>query len=321
MRNLALTLALEHYDRHVPLFDGSVAVEGVELTALHVGQNVPGPHGQQRHQRILAGEFDGGELSLANYLMARDRGAALTAIPVFPRRLFSQSRAYVHVAAGIDTPADLAGKRVGLNTFQTTLSVLFRGDLQAEYEVPWRAATWVVAADEAVPFEPAPGVRIERVPAGTTLEAMLLEGQIEAVAMPHPPPRVQGGDPRVRRLFADAQGEEQRYYARHGYWPIMHVVAFKTAVLEAHPWVARACFDAFEAATRVAYERYEDPNWSLLAWGRQYLEAEQRELAPGPWRNGLAANRDNLVRFIEYAHEQGLIARGAAPEERFVEGL
>src|SRR5579884_1268399 len=319
MAPVALTLALEHYDRHLPFFDGTVVPEGVDLTVLNVGQVFPGRHGANRHERILAGEFDAGELWLASYLMARDRGLPFIAIPVFPRRLFSPSRIYVNAAAGIAAPADLVGRRVGLNTYQTTLSVLVKGDLQHEYGVPWREITWVVANAEAVPFEPPPGVRIERVPPGQRLDALLLEGAIQAVALPHPPRSLQDGDPRVRRLFADPRAEEQAYFRRHGYWPIMHVIAFKEAVVRQHPWVAAAFLRAFEQAKEVALRYYDDPNWSRLAWGRLYLEEEQRQLAPDPWPNGLARNRANLERFIAYAYEQGLLRRPLAPEELFVE--
>ena len=84
MADLPLTLALERYDRHIPFFDGSVAPAGVALTALDVGQNYGGRHGADRKHRILAGEFDVGELSLGSYVMLRDRGEPFTAIPVFP---------------------------------------------------------------------------------------------------------------------------------------------------------------------------------------------------------------------------------------------
>jgi 4,5-dihydroxyphthalate decarboxylase len=114
-------LSLERYDRHIPFFDGSVTPAGVALTALDVGQNYGGRHGADRKHRILAGEFDVGELSLGSYVMLRDRCEPFAAIPVFPRRLFSASRWYVNAAAGIRTPADLVGRRVGLSSYQTTL--------------------------------------------------------------------------------------------------------------------------------------------------------------------------------------------------------
>ncbi|MGH2374821.1 MAG: hypothetical protein ACRDIC_15315 [bacterium] len=34
MSNVSMTLAVAHYDRHVPLLDGTVAAEGINLTVL-----------------------------------------------------------------------------------------------------------------------------------------------------------------------------------------------------------------------------------------------------------------------------------------------
>ena len=134
MTDLRLSMALSHYDRHIAFFDGSVQVDGVNLEVLEVGQSSPLKHGQDRHERMLQkGEFDICELSLSNYLVAKSRGMPFTAIPVFPRRLFSLSQMWVNVDAGINSPQQLIDRKVGLSTFQTTLSVLARGDLQAEY--------------------------------------------------------------------------------------------------------------------------------------------------------------------------------------------
>jgi 4,5-dihydroxyphthalate decarboxylase len=167
MAQIKLTMALSHYDRHIPLFDGSVQAEGVDLQVLEVGQSEPLKHGRDRHERMLQkGEFDVCELSLSSYLMAKSRGMPFTAIPVFPRRLFSLSQMWVNIDNGINSPQDLIGKRVGLSTFQTTLSVLAKGDLQSEYDVPWRKMDWVVSKEEAVPFKPQEGVRIELVAPG-----------------------------------------------------------------------------------------------------------------------------------------------------------
>ncbi len=319
MASLPLTMALEHYDRHIPFFDGSVAPEGVDLTVYDVGQSKAGRHGERRHERMLAGEWDVAELSLSSYLLARDRGLPFIAIPVFPRRLFSQSRIYVNNAAGIASPSDLAGKRMGLNAYQVTLSVLAKGDLAHEYGVPWREITYVCGHAEAVPVEPPPGVRVER--ARADLGTLLLENEIQALALPHPPRAVQDGDPRVRRLFADAPAEERAFLQRNGYWPIMHVVAFKEALAREHPWAPPAFFAAFERAKEECYRYYDDPNWSRLAWGRHYFEDELAVFGGDPWPNGLARNRANLERFIGYSQEQGLIRERMTPESLFVEAL
>ena len=80
-------------------------------------------------------ELNISETSLSSYLMAKTRNVPLTAIPVFPRRQFSQSHIWVNASAGMHAPKDLIGRKVGLNTFQTTLSVLAKGDLQSDYGV------------------------------------------------------------------------------------------------------------------------------------------------------------------------------------------
>src|SRR5262245_64084748 len=107
--------------------------------------------------------------------MLRDRGEPFTAIPVFPRRLFSASRWYVNAAAGIRTPADLVGRRVGLSSYQTTLSMLAKGDLERKYGVPWREIIWVAATEEPMPFDLPAGARLELVPPGVRLDTMLLD--------------------------------------------------------------------------------------------------------------------------------------------------
>jgi 4,5-dihydroxyphthalate decarboxylase len=163
---------------------------------------------------LQKGEFDICELSLSSYLMAKSRGMPFTAIPVFPRRLFSLSQMWVNVDAKIVSPHDLIGKRVGLSTFQTTLSVLAKGDLQSEYDVPWRRIVWIVAKEEAVPFKPQEGVHLELMAAGKKMGAMLEQGEIDALMVPHPPKESLRGSPKIRRLFAEPKQEEVKYFKK-----------------------------------------------------------------------------------------------------------
>ncbi len=320
MANLSLTLALSHYDRHVPLFDGSVTAEGVDLQVLEVGQSHPLKHGQDRHERMLQkGEFDICELSLSSYLIAKSRGMPFTAIPVFPRRLFSLSQMWVNVNAGIRTPQDLVGKKVGLSTFQTTLSVLAKGDLQAEYNVPWRDIDWYISKDEAVPLKPVTGVKMQLLQRGQKIGAMLEKGEIDALMVPHPPDEaLRGGGP-IRRLFADPKAEEANYFRKNGYFPIMHVVAFKDPVLNKNPWLANSVTAAFDKAKAACMEYYDDPNWSRFVWGRHLFEEERAAFGDDPWPHGIAKNRANLERFVGYSLDQGLMEKRLTVEELFFE--
>jgi 4,5-dihydroxyphthalate decarboxylase len=318
MANLELTMALSHYDRHIPFFDGSVRAEGVDLKVLQVGQSEPLKHGRDRHERMLQkAEFDICELSLSSYLMARSRALPFTAIPVFPRRLFSLSQIWVNVDAGIRSPQDLVGKKVGLSTFQTTLSVLAKGDLQSEYNVPWRKMDWIVSKEETLPFKPQEGVKIQLVPRGNRMGALLERGEIAALMVPHPPQEALKGSSKIRRLFADPRQEEIKYFQKNGYYPIMHVVAFKDDVLAKDPWLAQNVMAAFDRAKQACMAYYDDPNWSRLVWGRHLFEEERKAFGDDPWPNGVEKNRANLERFIGYSLDQGLMERKLAVEDLF----
>lgn len=318
MSQAKLTIALSHYDRHIPLFDGSVTVEGADVQVLEVGQSSPLKHGQDRHERMLQdGEFDICELSLSSYLIAKSRGMPFTAIPVFPRRLFSLSQMWVNANAGIDAPKDLVGKKVGLSTFQTTLSVLAKGDLQAEYGVPWRKIAWYISKDEAVPLKPIEGVNMQLVKPGQKMGAMLEQGQIDALMVPHPPEEALRGGGAIRRLFVDAKAEEIKYFRKNGYYPIMHVLAFKDDVLKNNPALATSVVKAFDEAKKVCREYYDDPNWSRFVWGRHLFEEERKAFGDDPWPHGVKQNRANLERFIGYSLDQGLMEKSLDVEDLF----
>jgi 4,5-dihydroxyphthalate decarboxylase len=250
--------------------------------------------------------------------MANSRGMPFTAIPVFPRRLFSLSQMWVNVDAAVRSPQDLIGKRVGLHSFQNTLATLSKGDLQSEFNVPWRDIHWVLSKKDNIEFEPEKGVKIDHLQEGADIGAILESGEISAMMTPHPPKPVLRGSKKIRRLFADPKAQDLRYFQKNGFFPIMHVVAFKDQVLKNHAEAARSLFDAFEQAKRICREFYADPNWSWLAWGRQAFEEEQKLLGDDPWPYGLEKNRPNLERFVDYSLDQGLMAKKMALEELFL---
>ena len=168
MPGLNLSIALERYDRHFPFFDGTVKPPaGVRLEVFQVGQSGPLRDGGDRHGRMLHGkEFDIAEFSMSSYLMAIDRGMPITGVPVFPRRLFSASGMFVRADSDMTEPKHLIGKRVALSSFQTTLSLLAKGDLKFEYGVAWEDIHWFVSRKEKVAFTPKAGVRITEMQIG-----------------------------------------------------------------------------------------------------------------------------------------------------------
>ena len=314
-----LSMALSHYDRHVPFFDGTVRPEEIDLNVLIVGQSDRQRDGEDRHERTLQkGEFDVAELSLSSYLMAKSRGMPFTAIPVFPRRLFSLSQMWVNIEAHVERPIDLIGKKVGLHSFQNTLATLAKGDLQSEYAVPWREIHWLLSKKDNIAFEPEKGVKINQLPHGVDAGDLLESGEISAMMTPHPPKPVLRGSTKIRRLFEDPKAEDLRYYTKNHYFPIMHVVAFKDEVLKKYPEAAQSLFDAFTKAKKICRKFYADPNWSWLAWGRHEFEEEEKRLGPDPWPYGLKKNHPNLERFVGYSLDQGLMTKKMPLEKLFL---
>ena len=82
------------------------------------------------------------------------------------------------------------------------------------------------------------------------------------------------GNSNLARLFDDPQAEEERYLRGEGYFPIMHVLAFKKELAEQHPELPKALYDIFEQARQRALQRWADPNWSMAMWGRQSWSAK-----------------------------------------------
>jgi 4,5-dihydroxyphthalate decarboxylase len=314
-----ITIAMDRYDRHMPFFDGTVkAPEGFAYKALQVGQSDLLRDGTDRHGEMIHNRrYDVSEFSMSTFLMAIDRGLPLIGIPVFPRRLFSQSCMFVHERSDMTKPEDLIGKRVGISSFQTTLSLLAKGDLKFEYGVDWERIRWLVTTSEKVGFTPKEGVVIDRAPKATDLGLLLEAGEIDAIFMPHPPKSVMSGKVRTRRLFEDPQAEEERYFRKNGFWPIMHIVAMYRDLAEAEPTLPAALMQMFAQAHAISDDFYSDPNWSRLPAGRHLYE-HSRKVFGNPWKNGFKENRANLERFIQYSHDQGLIGERYAPERLFI---
>jgi 4,5-dihydroxyphthalate decarboxylase len=313
-----LRVGLDRYDRHLPFFDSTARIpDGLDLTIDQIGQSSMLRDGRDRHARMVEGVYDIAEFSMSSYLIARAQGLPIIGIPIFPRRLFSASQMWVHPDSNLWTPEDLIGKKVALSTFQTTLSLLAKGDLKFHYGVAWEDIHWLTTSPEVIDVAMKPGVKVNMIGNRQRLGEALENGEIDAFFLPHPPKSVSLGKTRARRLFKDTRAEELAYFQRHGDYPIMHVIAIREEIVAQHQWLPLALYKMFEDARLQAREYYEDPNYSMLAWGRLDIEDELRLFGRDPWENGFTRNSANVARFIAYSHDQGLIPAPFGPETLF----
>ncbi len=310
MPTLRLSLACGAYDLLHPLIEGSARAAGIEFDVLTMAS-------PERHGRMLRHEeFDVCELSLAAYLVARDNARAFTAIPVFPHRRFRHRYMVKRTGCGIEKPADLNGRRVGLDTLQNSAGLWMRGILQDHYGVDLRSIEWWCQEEEDVALQPAAWMKVKRVRKGGNIDQMLLDGELEAALYPEVLPSIRGGSPKVGLLFPDPRQAEIDYFKRSGIFPIMHTVVIRNSILEKHPWVAVSVLQAFQQAKELCYARLRNPRNTALAWMPDLLREQEAVLGKDPWPYGLADNYKTLEAAVRYVFDQGMIAK--KPE---IEGL
>ena len=313
MSKLRLTVACGDYDSVKARKEGSVEAGGLELIFL----TDMGP--RERHWRLARKmQFDVCEENVGAYFMARERGDPITGIPVFLHRRFRHGFVFINTDAGIKSPKDLIGKRVGGTNFQPAGNIWMRGILEEHYGVPHREITWIVDRSEDVPFTAPPGLRIEMNTSAKSLSDMLADGELPAMISPTIPRPFAAGDKRIARLFPNYKEIEIDYFRSTGIFPIMHVTTIRQEIVDKYPWVATNLVKAFEAAKLAAYRRVANPRMVPLAWVRTAVEEQQDILGHDPWAYGLTpANRRNLETIQRYTHQQGMIGKLRPLEELF----
>ena len=174
MATLALKMATGDYGHTRPLKDGTVISERVGF------EHVPTPSIINAFRRMIRDlEFDVSEMALSTYLCARAHGIPITALPVFLVRAFHHGSIVYSVKSGIEAPADLRGRRVGVRAYTVTTGVWTRGILQSQYGVDLDEVTWVINSDEHVAEYQAPAT-VESAPFDRSLADLLRDGEIDA---------------------------------------------------------------------------------------------------------------------------------------------
>ena len=320
MATLPITIATGDYDRVRPVVDGRVAVEGCEVAYF------PIPIEETSYRIFTNAEFDVDEVSLSSFVLARSRGEIpYIGLPVFTSRMFRHSAIYVRADSGIERPADLKGREVGVPVYAMTAALWVRGMLAEEYGVMPSDVAWRTGGLEQPgrygAFKPdlPPEISVRPLPPGRSLSAMLAAGEIPALVTARAPSCFAGGDGAIRRLFPDYRQAEEAYYRKTGLYPIMHLVVMRESLAEAHPWLPASLYKAFLKAKNMAVAALGDataPHVSL-PWIAAEIEATRALLGPDIWPYGFRDNLRELQAVVRYSHAQGLAVREMDPAELF----
>jgi 4,5-dihydroxyphthalate decarboxylase len=320
MSKLRLTLGCWNYDRTRALQDGRVQPDGIDLNYLDM------PVEETFFRMLRHQEFDAAELSLSSYCVSLHRSPPpFIAIPVFPSRFFRHSCIYVNAQAGIKTPKDLVGRKVGTPEYQMTAPVWIRGILQDEYGVPVDGVTYYTGGEEEprrsekMKLDLPPNIKVEAIGPEDTLAQMLLDGRIDALYTARMPSTYRTGGGKVKRLFENYVEVEQAYYRKTKIFPIMHTVAIRNAVYSHSPWVAMSLYKAFVESQKLTYDDLyvTAALKAMLPWLTAHVEDARALMGEDYWPYGFEKNRETIATFLRYHHEQGLSKRLLKPEELF----
>ena len=247
------------------------------------------------------------------------------AIPVFPSRAFRHSFIFINRHAGIRTPKDLEGKRVGLPLYTMTAALWQRGMLSDEYGVDWHKIHWVQGQVDAAGAHGAPKippllkpVALETAPADKSLGDMLVDGTLDASMGTRNPDTA--GHPDLARLFPDHRAAERDYFQRTGLFPIMHLVAIRRDVHEANPGFAQALYDALCKAKTLALKKmhYAGANVAMTPFMAADVEEIDTIFGGDPFPYGIESNRHTLETMIRYMVEQDYIPDAIPIEDLFL---
>src|SRR5499427_5009343 len=328
---LRLTVGFSDNPRVEPLRDGTVKPQNIELGFVTLDPST------LFQRNLFYDEFDVAEMSISETLLARERTDGKkwdwSALPIFLSRGHHWPHLYVNTASGIESLADMKGKRIGVPDYDMTAALWFRNTLKDLYGIEAKDNVWFNGRTEdlshggALGLDKAGPVGVEHhwLTPDQTLDVMLDRGEIDACTAIRPQSRVTAGDPtvidrwgrtqirdnpRLRKLCEDnGKAVVFEYYRKTGFFQANHHVIVQNCVLREHPWVALELYDVFRQSKEIAYERARRSESTYLYFQGRDREEQQAVLGEDPYPFGLAGMGRNIERAIQGSLEQGLLTK------------
>jgi 4,5-dihydroxyphthalate decarboxylase len=308
MADLRLKTVFRPLGHTEPLLDGSVTPMGFTMDYENVEPLIAA------FRRMVRGsEFDICELAVTTYLCAKSYGKKFTAIPVFPARQFHHGACVVNKNAGIKSPKDLEGKRVGVSRgYTVTTGVWIRGILAQEYGVDLSKITWVLSGDEHVQefVNPPNVIPLEK---NKNMEDMVISGELAGAV------NMEIDHPDVVKLIPNAKEAAFTALRERALYPINHTVVIRDELLDAHPDLARNVFAAFAEAKAIYVEKLQTDAIANLSKADEQNK-EVMAIIGDPLPYGVEPNRGVLEKLMDTAMRQGIIKAPLSFEDIFAKG-
>lgn len=261
---------------------------------------------------VRGSEYDICELAITTYICAKEHGKKFTAVPVFLVRGFHHGAILYNTKAGIRTPKDLEGKKVGVaRGFTVTTGVWVRSVLQDEYGVDLSKITWVLSGDEHVAEWQRPA-NVVPIPEGKKIEDMLISGELVAAI------GVDVDHPDIKPLIPDVEKEGIKAFKNRGHFPINHTVVIKDELLEKYPDLAADVFNTFAESKRLYVEKLKAGQIEKMTDADKTAKAVMDASGGAdPLPYGIEPNRKVLEELVQHALTQRIITKPVAIEDLF----
>jgi 4,5-dihydroxyphthalate decarboxylase len=314
-----LTIAVAEHPHTSAIRSGAIPIEGVDAEIITVKPQI----GAFRRM-VRDVEFDVCEIAPTTYIIARAYGAPFVALPIFVVRRFHHGGLLVRPDAGITSPKDLEGKKVGVRAYSVTTGVWLRQALMDDCGLDPSKVTWVVDDEEHVTQLKLPA-NVIHAPEGRSLADMMADGELvaglEGAAgigrTGNPTAGWQEVEADYPDLLPNAAELEADSFRRTGVYPMHGTIVVKDSVLAEHPWVAQSLYKAFKQAKDEWLERVkaEGPQ---NASDKKYVKLIDI-VGPDPLPYGIEENRATIEALERTAFEQGLTPRRMTMDELFVD--
>lgn len=307
--NIPLDIAIEDHGVTRALRDGTVPIERVTLNFIDV-EPIVGAY----RRMVRDVEFDICQLTPTTYMIARAMGAPYKALPIFLSRRFHHAGLICRADAGLKSPKDLEGRKVGARSYTLTTAVWSRGIFAEEFRLDCDKVSWIVNDEEHITSLRLPENAV-RMPREKTLVSMLENREIDAAFLSKKDlQKLPAGG--YHDLFPNAPALERDWFARTGIYPMHALVVVKDEILERHHEARGTLFTAFRNAHDI-WVAHLNSGVELSGKDKSYKDLVS-VVGSDPLPYGIAANRNSIEAMHDYAWKQGLLSRRMSVEDMFV---
>ena len=234
----------------------NVNPEGINFTCTQINSS------ELFWRQLRIAEFDVSEMALSSLLIALDSGDdRYIGLPIFTSGRSFQRMIQVHRESGIDNPADLKGRKLGVPEFQQTAAVWARGILKDDFDVDQTDIEWFM---ERLPehshgavtgFTPLVGTIVNFIPPDKNIGSMILNREIDGTLLWY---GTRNGKDMFNRTSIDLNNHpdvkflfhQQQYYSP----TINHAMVIRRSLAEKYPWAPMNIYKAMvEAKTMIRY--------------------------------------------------------------------